>query len=141
MLLANGNIINPPLLPNAESHPWLEVKKNDWLMLRGLETVDLLDPAAPAPNNLQTRTVAKWYRVVAVDADVLTGDGPSASPEVPPGMKGRYVTLSGPDWRVDTDGDGTFEPLVDAAIATLVDDVIGVYTTTVEADYGSVWTQ
>jgi len=118
----------------SKPETWLNVKKNGWLMLRGLERVDLPDPAGPA---FVARTVAKWYRVVAVDDEIVDCTLSSGA-----AGRGRYVTLSGPDWRVDTDGNGTFNPPAnDPAIATLVDDVIGVYTTTVEADYGSVWTQ
>ena len=130
------------LIADSSSLPWLEVKKNDWLMLRGLELVGPIDMAVTEAR-LQPywRTVAKWYRVVAVD-EIVDGDDSTTDP-IQSGSTGRYVTLSGPDWRVDTDGDGQFEPMIpllpgnstfDWAIATLVDDVIGVYTTTVEAE-------
>jgi len=132
---------NNPLL---KTEKWLDVKKNDWIMLRGLESVpQMRDPEYPvgatsANWNPFRRVVAKWYRVVAVD-DVV----PEMIATVP--VRGRYVTLSGPDWRVDTDGDGRFEPTrwllhtngntdFDGARATLVDNVIGVYTTTVAAE-------
>ena len=134
--------------PGTTSENWLDVKKNGWLMLRGLELVGPLDPTRLAAADYRRqpywRTVAKWYRVVAADDEIVGCTLPDGT-----AGRGRYVTLSGPDWRVDTDGDGRFEPVVaplapappfDWAIATLVDDVIGVYTTTVEADYGSVWT-
>jgi hypothetical protein len=133
------------LLVTDRGLPWLEVRKNGWLMLRGLELVGPVDPALLAAADVRRqpywRTVAKWYRVIAVDGEILVGGAAGVPAQVPVGSFGRYVTLSGPDWRVDTSGDGTFDPLADWAIATLVDDVIGVYTTTVEADYGSVWTQ
>ena len=140
---------DPAVSPLSKPVSWLNVKKNDWIMLRGLE---LVGPALVTPSPALEpfrRTVAKWYRVVAADADPVQETLPSGTV-----VTGRYVTLSGPDWRIDTDGDGLFEPTAplnaigfygatgfDRAEATLVDDVIGVYTTTVEADYGSVWTQ
>lgn len=139
----------PAMNPLGKTDVWLDVKKDDWIMLRGLEEVAQMTlggaPPPPVPLRPFRRVVTKWYRVVAVD-DVI---GETLSNGTP--VRGRYVTLDGPDWQVDTDGDGTFEPSdmidplgfygnagFDWATATLVDNVIGVLTTTVEADFDSM---
>ncbi len=137
----------PAANPLGKSISWLNVKKGDWIMLRGLELMGSIEATIPAlqPNR---RVVAKWYQVVAVDEPVpwTSADAYVLASGAP--VSSRYVTLSGPDWQVDKDGDGVFEPVdtaatgggffgatgFDHAEATLVDGVIGVYTTTVAAE-------
>jgi hypothetical protein len=87
--------------------------------------------------------VYQWYRVVSVtDDDPLPTENELGLGD----LNGngyddlvRRVTLAGPDWRVDANGDGLIgrnpgTGQEDIAQAVLVDHVIGVYTTTVEAD-------
>jgi hypothetical protein len=57
---------------------------------------------------------ALWYRILSVAEDPLTGL--------------IRLTLAGPDWTVDTNGDGN----LDDVQVIIVDGVVGVYTTTVE---------
>ena len=109
------------LLVTDNSASWLDVETNGWLMLRGREYVGAMVGTTDAALEPYRKVVAKWYRVVAVDDEVVDGDF-STTDSIPSGSVGRYVTLSGPDWRMGP------------ATATLVDDVIGVYTTTVETD-------
>jgi hypothetical protein len=58
----------------------------------------------------------KWYRVVA------TGGNPTSS-----------LTLSGPDWDIDI--------AAPTATIVIIDSVIGVYSTTIELDRDSLWSQ
>ncbi len=128
----------------SATEAWLDLKKNDWIMLK-------------ASDGITGRNVFRWYRVVGVDGQVLDLDTsdvvqPVAMP-VPAGDTsgyGRYVTLAGPDWRVDQNGDGAVElgfdnssnptvPNPDWAEAAIVEDVAGVYTTVVEIGSGSAW--
>jgi hypothetical protein len=132
---------------------WLNIKKGDWLMLRGLDggPPPPLDPppsGPPFPNVLdQGRVVAKWYRVIAVSDETVAAPASVGAPVA--GLWGRFVTLDGSDWNADTDGDGVFEPVAPAATppvpppgnntfdwaeATLVDNVQGVYTSTIIFD-------
>ena len=127
---------------------YLNVKKNQWIMLKGLDRARYIGPGPLAPPAEAVRptmaTVCKWYRVISVD-DVFdtTIDDPNAT--VMDGSqtldgRARYVTLAGPDWNVDTTlhvsdssvNTSIFRPLTDIAEAAIVDDVVGVYTTTVD---------
>jgi len=88
----------------------LDVKENEWLMLRGYHGM---------------QAVFKWYRIAAV------GEVDELKP------KQRYVTLAGPDWRIDNDTDGT----PDEATAAVCTGAIGVYSQVMELDWESLWTR
>lgn len=109
----------------SNKRDWLELRKNNWIMLKGREIASQI-------GNFQVhRKVFKWYRVVNV-ADI------EASVTLPNGSAdgfGRFVTLAGPDWQVDTQPPpGAFDPAVDIAEAAIIDDVVGVYTTIVDVN-------
>lgn len=104
-------------VPTTTSASYLDVKKDDWLMLCGWD-VD------------GTRNVHKWYRIVAVGEEV---DIDNTDPSNPWWI--RNVTLAGPDWNpawcVNLDGGS---PPFDDAQAVLVDNVAGVYTEVMQWD-------
>lgn len=120
---------------------WLvEIDKGDWIMLKGRQVTHAIDPTKN-PNYEEnvppiisgmfavTRDVFKWYRVVSVD-DV---EDSVTLPDGTTNAHGRYVTLAGPDWDVDTNFSGSFT-IDDIAEAALVDDVVGVYTTIIDVN-------
>ena len=131
---------------------YLDLQKNDWIMLKGLDIGRAVETTAPGVSWYTMPNVCKWYRVVAVDEvlhampdgspieindpDAFTVDG-----SIKLEGRGRYVTLAGPDWQVDTTlsatasapgNSPTFDPATDIAEAALVEDVVGVYTTTID---------
>ena len=132
-------IVDPPpsTLPPQAWDGWLNIKKGDWLMLRGLDGT----PPWPIIDPLDhRRVVVKWYRVVAVGDEVNdVTEYPGTRLDLSPSLRGRYVTLAGADWSADTDRDGAFNPVPPASStasfdwveATLVDNVVGVYTSTI----------
>ncbi len=82
----------------------INVREGQWIMLYGIDAAS-------------GRTQCSWYRLVTVG-------------EVDPNFPNdRYLSLAGPDWTVDTDGNGNLD-----AEAVIIDGVIGVYTTTIEID-------
>ncbi len=106
----------------------LAVRENEWLLLCGQVAYGVASGGASL-----VRGVFKWYRVVAA-GEIRQGAG---------GRWFRDVTLAGPDWNptwslstTDTDGDG----VVLETQAVLVDNVVGVYTQTVEPDRLAPWT-
>jgi len=104
---------------SSANSDWLNVKRNDWLMLVGTTTVRNGSTAD------STMRVCRWYRVA----------GFSAAPVVNGTNWERHVALAGPDWDCyDTNN-------VLQATAILVDNVIGVYTTTTELDRSALWTR
>ncbi len=118
---------------------WLDLKKNNWIMLKGLQVTHAITPDSSYEANgtymgnslfLVTRDVFKWYRVVGVD-DVEDG---VTLPDGTTNACGRYVTLAGPDWDVDTNFDGSFSTPTDYAEAAIVEDVVGVYTSIIEVN-------
>ena len=125
---------------------YLNVKKNDWIMLKGLDRAGFvgnhgaLAPDYPNCPTIPVRpTVCKWYRVVSVD-DVEYGKQFPNPVDFSQPLLGRrrLVTLAGPDWEVDTTYNTTtgntppFDSATDIAEAALVDNVAGVYTTIVD---------
>lgn len=135
----------------ARPADYLRVKKNDWIMLKGLDRDGFVGnwgalvpdfpnhPHNTAMNNtcMPTRpTVCKWYRVVSVDdvEEGVTFPNPTDFSNPLQGRR-RYVTLAGPDWQVDTTAVvNGFDPSTDIAEAALVDDVVGVYTTIIDVN-------
>jgi hypothetical protein len=122
---------------NSENRPagWLDVKKNQWIMLKAL---DRTREVGGTGGVMRTRpTVCKWYRVVGVD-DVQSASIPDPISPYDTTLtgKGRYVTLAGPDWAVVTRDSGSlgFDEQHDIAEAALVDDVVGVYTTIIDVN-------
>jgi hypothetical protein len=130
-----------------DSH--LNLRKNQWVMLKGL---DRSRRVALGTTSETWPTVCKWYRVVGVD-DVIDqvpdGSGgmtaltiadprpPTVSASTTIDGRGRYVTLAGPDWQLDTTDDGTaaqFDPSTDICEAAICDDVVGVFTRVVDAN-------
>lgn len=93
--------------------PPLRLKENEWIMLCGKVPDNRFNPPQ--------RTVCKWYRVVSADSQSPT----------------HYVSLVGPDWTLDSDGN----PGLDDAQAVAIDHVVGVYTTTVELDRNLLWSK
>jgi len=84
---------------------FINVKRNDWILLCGL------DPGQWG------RPVFKWYRILAVSDPEPTNPG------------NRMVTLAGPDWRYNVDPNTGIPNVVMGAI---FEGVAGVYTETVE---------
>lgn len=143
LFVPDGDTARPP--------GYLNVKKNDWIMLKGLDLSRSLGDGTTMAEVIPA--VCRWYRVVSVDS-IQRGiaiNNPASQPidgTVTIQGRGRYVTLAGPDWQIDTtndvndkDASGTydpdisrFSPLTDIAEAALVDDVIGVYTTIVDVN-------
>ena len=87
--------------------------------------------------------VFKWYRVVGVsDIDDAAITNPATTPADPNNKlngRGRYVTLAGPDWQIDTTigpsgNNPAFDPETDIAEAAIIDEVVGVYTTLVDVN-------
>lgn len=134
----------------ARPADYLRVKKNDWIMLKGLDRDGFvgnwggaLTPDFPNhPHNTAMNntcmptypTVCRWYRVVSVD-DVVPVPAffNPTDRNNPLQGRGRTVTLAGPDWQVDTTPfDPGFNWQTDIAEAALVDDVVGVYTTIID---------
>ncbi|MBI2825988.1 MAG: hypothetical protein HYX69_14990 [Planctomycetia bacterium] len=91
---------------------WLDFRPGQWLMLSLL---------TPAPAN---QVMVDWYRVVAVDREVQYTGGSPAKPY-------RYVTLHGSDIPLN----------YQAAFATVVEGVIGVYQKTITLDGDSAWSR
>ena len=86
-------------IPAAE----VNMREGEWILLYGTEA--------------SGRTQCHWYRLANV------GEIDPATPN------DRYVSLIGPDWTIDTDGDANLD-----ATAVVIQSVIGVYTTTMELD-------
>ncbi len=111
-------------LPGTEDKgEYLDVKENDWLMLTNGK-------------------VFLWYRVVAV-ANELTTSTTS-------GRLVRHVTLAGPDWNCDTDPAKTWcvnldnlpnATTLNDAQAVICDEVVGVYTQTIDLDTAEGWSR
>lgn len=120
-------------LPNS----YLNVRKNQWIMLKALDRAG----GAEFSGNWHMPAVFKWYRVVGVsdieDAAITDPATIPADPNNKLNGRGRYVTLAGPDWQIDTtfgpnNNDPAFDPQTDIAEAAIIDDVVGVYTTIVD---------
>ena len=92
---------------------YLKVKENQWIMVTVFVPDSRLDIIFGGFDSGR-RKIAKWYRVIRLD-DEVQGSAPSFT---------RNITLAGPDW-----DDTVIEP--GSVYATLIDGVIGVYTTTV----------
>ena len=148
LFIEDGDAARPP--------GYLNVKKNDWIMLKGLNRAGFVGQHGAAtpdepnyPGTAPVRpTVCKWYRVVSADRVIPDVEFPNpANWDDPLTGREQYVTLAGPDWHVDTtwlssdaytDANGDtryhsrFQPMTDIAEAALIDDVVGVYTTIVD---------
>jgi hypothetical protein len=148
LLFVTGDGTGTTSVPANPPAGYLKVKKNQWIMLKALDRARPVFTRSTGPGVMETRpTVCKWYRVVAVD-DVQPGiqiNDPSSGNvdgSVQLQGRGRYVTLAGPDWQVDTTVDTAttptnfprFRPESDIAEAALVDDVVGVYTTIIDVN-------
>ena len=85
---------------------YLNVKKNDWIMLKALDRAGFVGNSVETPNCpciATYPTVCKWYRVVSVDdVEPYSGFRNPANPSSPLDGRARLVTLAGPDWQVDT---------------------------------------
>ena len=135
LLFIPGDGTNSTDLPTS----YLNVRKNQWIMLKGLDRAGAIEVPASSGNWYQP-TVCKWYRVVGVDE--VFPDGNMPAPEITDPTdstktitgRGRYVTLAGPDWNLDTvpSAPEAFDSQLDIAEAAIVDDVVGVYTTVIE---------
>ena len=100
-------------LKNSNPHdPALQLRENEWIMLCGAV------PDGRFTSVSGKRLICKWYRVASADAEKPT----------------KFVSLVGPDWTVDSDGDGNLD-----AQAVTIDHVVGVYTSTVELDRNLSW--
>ena len=143
LLFVPGTGVGTTNVPTNPPAGYLEVRKDQWIMLKA---VDRSRPVRTYNNSgvwVETPpTVCKWYRVVSVD-DEFTIDASFTPPFLDPSNltgpaltgRGRYVTLAGPDWQVDTTDDGSyprFNPATDIAEAALIEDVVGVVSTTVD---------
>ncbi len=134
LLFANGNGSGTTNIPNNPPAGFLNVKKNQWIMLRGLDMSRAIG-LPHGPYMLTAPTVCKWYRVLSVDDEQPASIEDPSNPGGPPLTgRGRYVTLEGPDWQVDTDGISGFNSSTDIAEASLVEDVVGVYTITIDVN-------
>jgi len=112
-----GDFVLTTTQPDSD---YLKVKRGDWLMLVGKQTI---------LNGTSTTTiqVAKWYRIVAT----------SDNPVYDSGAWGRHVVLAGPDWDTTSiSGSGSSE--YDAILA---DNVVGVYTMTTKLGRSPLWTR
>ena len=119
---------------------YLNVKKNQWIMLKGLDRAREVNGGGTVVPTRQT--VCKWYRIVSVD-DVEYGvefRNPEDLFGTPLQGRSRMVTLAGPDWQVDTtyntatSNTPPFDSATDIAEAAIVDDVVGVYTTIIDVN-------
>ncbi len=106
-----------------DPYEYLSIHEGEWMLVCG-------NLAWGLPNQ-PPRNVFLWYRVISTGEIINTNNNQYA----------RELTLAGPDWsrnwstNSDTDGDGIpFE-----AQGVLVNNVVGVYTETVEADYQAPW--
>ncbi len=101
----------PPMDANGDqmtqglAEEYLKVRENQWIMVTAFVPDSRLVDVSSG-----YRRIAKWYRVIRLDDEVV-GSAPNFT---------RNITLAGPD----------LEPSF-AGRATLIDGVIGVYTTTV----------
>ncbi|NLE37936.1 MAG: hypothetical protein GX621_07915 [Pirellulaceae bacterium] len=103
----------------AQREAYLKVKPGNWIMLLGVKYDARISPPRADLGNQQARRVANWYRVVSVDDEVVQESGNWI----------RRVTLDGPDWEPS---DALIPPPFNQSHAVLMDDVIGVYTKTIE---------
>ncbi len=155
LLFTPGNGTGTTSVPANPPADFLNVRKNQWVMLKALDRSRPVFTTAISGAQMETRpTVCKWYRIVGVD-DEFTIDSafvpafvdPSSEPVTGGNTltgRGRYVTLAGPDWAVDTTFSAPvgpdpanyprFRPDSDIAEAALVDDVVGVYTTIIDVN-------
>jgi hypothetical protein len=140
----------PPARPQ-----YLDVKKNEWMMVSGGYPYNYSfdhDADSSTPPFLRTIPIGvhKWYRIVV--AGETTSEDLDGSGTIDPPLEQDYnnngmidffreVTLAGPDWNprwgdwYGAGGVGTLpdgEP--DLVLATLLNGVIGVYTTTIEME-------
>lgn len=134
LLFVKGDGKGATSVPNNPRDGYLNVRKNDWIMLKALDASRGVE-CPPASDDWHLPSVCKWYRVVSVsEVEPATIKDPSNLSQELQG-RGRYVTLAGPDWQVDTlPGYGTFDPMIDIAEAAIVENVVGVYTTTVDVN-------
>jgi hypothetical protein len=148
LFVPNGDPARPP--------GYLNVKRSDWIMLKGLDRSRYVGPPINPGIMPTCPTVCKWYRVVAIDDEQqgMLIISPPADPFTVVDTsnmlqgRGRYVTLAGPDWQLDTTSDtrdlnelgvysggvSQFFPDTDIAEAALVEDVVGVYTTIIDVN-------
>ncbi|MBN1910764.1 MAG: hypothetical protein JW818_13545, partial [Pirellulales bacterium] len=105
---------------------YLSVRQNRWMLVYGWELLQAKDPSSS-----RGRWVAKWYRVVIADDELVEQDIDKDGDT----EKCRSVTLAGPDWDIDNDGNGQPDRY---AYGVLMDNVLGVYTKTIELDRGMV---
>lgn len=137
LLFVPGTGVGTTSVPANPPTGYLEVRKDQWIMLKA---IDRSRPVRTYNNSgawVETPpTVCKWYRVVSVGDEFATSiRDPSNLTGTPLTGRGRYVTLAGPDWQVDTTNDGSyprFNPATDIAEAALIEDVVGVFTTTID---------
>ncbi len=107
---------------SSNGSEYLTVKRSDWMMLLGERTVR--DSGGSA-----TVRVCDWYRIVSATENPLYDSANS--------LWGRYVVLAGPDW----DATSTSASNANEFDAVLVDNVIGVYTATVDLSRSPLWTR
>ncbi|HLA84122.1 MAG TPA: hypothetical protein VJL29_04955 [Thermoguttaceae bacterium] len=119
---------------------YLNVRKDQWILVMGLKPDTRLSSFSRPSQLDDHRRVAQWYRVVAVDE--VQRHSEVAATEITTIGSGndayyRRVTLAGPDWDANV-WDPTLPaspaPTTITAAAVLIDDVIGVYTKTIELD-------
>ena len=109
MLTAPTEDVNGDQMTQGLAEEYLKVKENQWIMVTAFVPDSRLVDVSSG-----YRRIAKWYRVIRVDDEV------EEDTSVIPSLFTRNITLAGPD----------LEPSF-AGRATLIDGVIGVYTTTV----------
>ena len=142
LLFVPGTGVGTTSVPANPPTGYLEVRKDQWIMLKAIDRsrpVRTYNNTNPWTIFAETfPTVCKWYRVTSVD-DEFTTSIPDPSNLTAPALtgRGRYVSLAGPDWQVDTTDDGAgnyprFQPETDIAEAALIEDVVGVFTTTID---------
>jgi hypothetical protein len=91
---------------------WLNVNAGDWLLLCGQYSISL-------PNNQQVALPLQvWYRVVSANTATATDNS-------------RVVTVAGPDWEVPP-------AQMQAMMAVIPTNVVGVYTASMEIDFSTL---
>jgi len=106
-----GGITGGEVLLGGSSDPLNRIKANDWILLTAMTVGTPESTMPPAPATL-ARPVAKWYRVMDVDAEVDTAASTT-----------RHVTLFGQDWDTSLNTNAVY-----------VEGVVGVYEKTIRLD-------
>ncbi len=122
-LVCRRTFPNPPTYRADD----VNVKRGDWVMLTRLSAFTSGTTPVPRP------TLHRWYKVIAVDAEIASANSTTVTNYDGPVRPMRYVTLQGPDWPY-VRSNNTFMTQV-----TIVKNVVAVFEKTVRLETSSPW--